>query len=158
MVAAELAELEQRLPRATPTLGESAATWRYLERERWRAQEGASVVVHGGRDGAGSVVTDRSGAWPMSPTFRHLVVVPLTALATAIGVLQRVAGRIEAVGYAGPAARLGEASAVAAAVGAHRLCPLARMQAPPCAWRQRGHPRLGSIVGVDTGSLPAAYA
>ncbi len=158
LVAAELAELEQRLPRATPTLAESAATWRYLERQRWRAQEGEPITVHGGRDGGGSVVSDRSNDWPMSPTFRHLVIVPIPALATASGVLRRLTGRIEAVGYAGPAARLGEASAVTATVGAHRLCPLERLQAPPFAWRQSGHARLGSIVGLDAGDLPPAYA
>lgn len=158
MVAAELAALEHRLPRATPTLAEAAATWRYLERQRWRAQEGDPVAVHGGRDGGGSVVTDRSDAWPMSPTFRHLVLVPLRALAGATDALRRVAGRIEAVGYAGPAARLGEASAVATDLGAHRLCPLERLQSPPFAWRQSGHARLGSIVGHEAGTLPAAYA
>lgn len=158
LVAAELAELEHRLPRATPTLAESAATWRFLERQRWHAQEGEPVTVHGGHAGAGSVVCARSDAWPMSPTFRHLIVVPIPSLRDAVGALQRVAGSVEAVGYAGPAAELGDAAEVAAAVRAHRLCPLERLQAPPFAWRQSGHARLGSIVGHDGGDGPPTFA
>jgi len=158
LVAAELAELEQRLPRATPTLAESATTWRFLERQRWRAQEGASVAVHGGHAGAGSVVCVREETWPMSPTFRHLILLPVPSLRDAAAPLRRVAGAVEAVGYAGPAAELGEAAEVAAAVGAHRLCPLERLQAPPFAWRQSGHARLGSIVGHDGGDAPPTFA
>jgi hypothetical protein len=60
-----------------------------------------------------------------------------------------LAGVVEAVGYAGPASRLAEASGVAARCGAHRLCPLERLQAPPFAWRQSGHARLASIAGLD---------
>ena len=158
LVADELAELEQRLPRATPTLAESAATWRFLERERWRAQEGDPVTVHGGHAGAGSVVCVRGGAWPMSPTFRHLILLPVSTLRAAAATLQRVAGMVEAVGYAGPATELGDAAEVAAAVGAHRLCPLERMQAPPFAWRQSGHARLGSILGHVGGDAPPTFA
>lgn len=158
LVAAELAELEQRLPRATPTLAESAATWRFLERHRWRAQEGEALTVHGGHAGAGSVVCIRGDVWPMSPTFRHLILLPVPSLRDASATLQPVAGMVEALGYAGPAEGLGDAAAVATAVGAHRLCPLERLQAPPFAWRQSGHARLGSIVGHDGGDTAPAYA
>ena len=81
LVAAELGALEDELPRAAPTLAESAAVWRFLERQRWRAQEGADVTVDGGGAGRASVVCDRTAAWSMSPTFRHLVVLPVTTLA-----------------------------------------------------------------------------
>lgn len=157
-VADALTDLEQRLPRANLTLGESAAIWRFLERHRWRAQEGDAVAVYGGHDGHGSVVCDRSPHWPMSPTFRHLILLPVATLAAAADTLRRVAGSVEAVGYAGPTQGLDDGSSVAAAIGAHRLCPLERLQAPPFAWRQSGHARLGSIVGVDTMDPPAAYA
>ena len=147
LVADELGALEAELPRATPTLAESAAVWRFLERQRWRAQEGADVTVDGGGDGRASVVCDRTAAWPMSPTFRHLVVLPVATLAAATERLRSVGGIVEAVGYAGPLDRLAEISVIAADVAAPRLCPLERLQAPPFAWRQSGHARLGSFIG-----------
>ncbi len=61
----------------------------------------------------------------------------------------RVGGGVEAIGYAGPLDRLAEVSAVAADVAAPRLCPLERLQAPPFAWRQSGHARLGSFTGGE---------
>lgn len=158
LVAAELAELEQRMPRATPTLAESASTWRFVERQRWLQQEGEAVTVHGGLGGAGSVVVVRDETWPMSPTFRHLVLLPIPAIREASAALRHVTGTVEAVGYAGPASGLGDAAAVATAVGAPRLCPLERLQAPPFAWRQSGHARLGSIVGHDGSDVVPAYA
>jgi len=157
-VAAALADLERELPRAAPTLAESAAVWRFLERQRWRGQEGADVTVHGGVHGQGSVVCDRSGDWPRSPTFRHLVLVPVATLAASAGTLTRVAGSVEAIGYAGPAERLSEVAAVATAVGAHRLCPLERMQAPPFDWAQSGHARLASLLGRTAGDAAPAFA
>jgi hypothetical protein len=97
----------------------------------------------GGRFG---VVYDRSGTVAPSPLNRHVVVAPVAALRSATPMLAPLTGLIEAVGYAGPEHRLGEAAAVAAACGAQRLCPLDRMQAPPFAWRQSGHARLASFV------------
>ena len=149
MVADELAQLQHELPPAPLSVAESAAVWRFLEQQRWRAQEGAAVVVHGGRDGNPSVVCDRTPERPMSPTFRHLVMVPVPSLASVTDVLRPLAGVVEAIGYAGPTARLAEASTLAARCGAHRLCPLERLQAPPFAWRQSGHARLASFAGLD---------
>lgn len=153
-VAVELEELERRLPRVPPSLGERASVWRWLERQRWRAQEGADVRVHGGGDGAGSVVCDRTPDWSTGPSFRHLVLVPVVTLAAAAEPLRRLAGTLEAVGYAGPVARLADAAAVAAASGAHRFCPLERLQAPPFAWRQSGHRRLASLLAAAPASMP----
>lgn len=146
LVAEELARLELGLPGAPRDLAESAAVWRHVERQRWRAQEGAAVETFGGENGRASVVCDRTADWPMSPLWRHLVMLPVPALATAATLLARLAGSVEAVGYAGPASGLADAAAVAATCGAHRLCPLERMQAPPFAWRQSGHPRLASFT------------
>jgi hypothetical protein len=158
-VAAALADLERELPRATPTLGESAAVWRFLERHRWRAQEGADVRVHGGARGQGSVVCDRSGAWLPSPTFRHLLMIPVATLAATSGSLAPLFGLVEAVGYAGPMDRLAEIAALAATNGVHRLCPLDRMQAPPFAWAQSGHSRLASLLGrIGTGGAVCSFA
>jgi hypothetical protein len=158
-VAAALADLEHELPRAAPTLAESAAVWRFLERHRWRAQEGADVRVHGGTQGRGSVVCDRTGAWMPSPTFRHLLMIPVATLADAPRPLAPLAGLVEAVGYAGPMERLAEIAGVAATAGAHRLCPLERMQAPPFAWAQSGHARLASLLGrTRTGDPVCGFA
>jgi hypothetical protein len=159
LVADALGELERELPRATPTLGEAATVWRFLERQRWRGQEGADVTVHGGVHGAGSVICDRSGDWSMSPTFRHLVMLPVASLSASASVFGRLAGIVEAIGYAGPTSRVAEVAMIAEAAGAHRLCPLERMQAPPFAWCQSGHPRLGSFVGrTPPGHPTAAFA
>lgn len=149
LVAAELGVLEHELPRAAASLAERASVWRWLERQRWRGQEGADVAVHGGRDGTGSVVCDRTPDWPTSPTFRNLVLVPVPHLAESTAVFRRFPGKIEALGYAGPTERLAEVASVAADVGAHRMCPLERLQAPPFAWCQSGHPRLASLLGDD---------
>ncbi|MEO6030220.1 MAG: hypothetical protein ABIR79_25405, partial [Candidatus Binatia bacterium] len=84
--------------------------------------------------------------------------VPVPTLASAEAVLRPLAGMIEGIGYAGPLDRLAEASDVAARAGAHRLCPLERLQAPPFAWRQNGYGRLASLVTDDMGRLDAAPA
>lgn len=149
LVAAELGVFEHELPRAAASLAERASVWRWLERQRWRGQEGADVTVHGGRDGAGSVVCDRTHDWPTSPTFRNLVVVPVSRLIDSRAVLQSLAGKIEAIGYAGPTERLAEVAAIAADVRGHRMCPLERLQAPPFGWCQSGHRRLASLLGHD---------
>jgi acyl-CoA reductase-like NAD-dependent aldehyde dehydrogenase len=143
-----LAALDRSLPPAPSTLAESAGVLRFLERQRWREQEGERVRVHGDPAGRFSVVVDDSGAWPASPLHRHVVLVPVPSLAAAAAVLHPLAGAVEAVGYAGPAQRSGEAAAVAAAARAHRFCPLARMQAPPFAWRQSGHGRLEPFLAA----------
>jgi acyl-CoA reductase-like NAD-dependent aldehyde dehydrogenase len=158
LVAAELGVLEHELPRAAASLAEQASVWRWLERQRWRAQEGADATVHGGRDGAGSVVCDRTADWPTSPTFRNLVVIPTATLAESTAVLRRFVGTIEAIGYAGPSDRLGEVAAVAADVGAHRLCPLERLQAPPFSWRQSGHHRLAAMLGRTPADVAVPFA
>jgi hypothetical protein len=154
LVAEELAQLEAELPRAPLALAESAAVWRFLEQQRWRAQEGAAVVVHGGHEGRPSVVCDRTRERAASPTFRHLVVTPIPSLAAAADVLQPLTGVVEAIGYAGPTSRLVEASDVAVRCGAHRLCPLERLQAPPFAWRQSGHARLASFASGEPARAP----
>jgi hypothetical protein len=142
-LAGALARLDAALPRAPLSLAEAARAWRFLERARWREQEGVPVRVHAGPEGRFSVVCDRSGEPGASPLNRHLVVVPVGGLGDAAEPLGRLRGLVEALGYAGPARRGVEAARVAAACGASRLCPLERLQAPPFAWRQSGHPRLG---------------
>jgi len=151
---AALARLAITLPRAPLSLAEAAAAWRFLARQRWRAQEGAAVEVHADPQAQFSVVCDRSGATPASPLNRHVVLVPVPSLRAAAGVLARFEGSVEAVGYAGPERRLDEAAAVAVASGAHRLCPLERMQRPPFAWRQSGHARIASFFASPP--LPSA--
>jgi hypothetical protein len=153
-LANELSRLAISLPRAPLTLAESSTVWRFVEQQRWREQEGAPVRVLGDPGGRFSVVCDRSGTPPASPLNRHIVLVPVPALAAASTVLERLAGAVEAIGYAGPEHRVAEAAALAAGCGAHRLCPLERMQAPPFAWRQSGHARLASFLhlgGADAG-------
>jgi hypothetical protein len=156
LVAAELAVLARDQPPAAPTLAETANVWRFLERARWRAQEGALVSVHGGVGSAASVVCDRTHEWPMSPTFRHLVMLPIATLGDAQPALRRLAGMVEAVGYAGPTERLDDAAALAADLAAVRLCPIERLQAPPFAWRQSGHGRIASLLGDDALTRPLA--
>ncbi len=148
-IAEELARLADELPRAPLLLPESIAVRRFLERQRWRAQEGEAVEVHGSDAGLFSVVCDRTSEWSRSPGFRQLVVLPVATMQAAASRLAPLSGVIEAVGYAGPPERLGEIAAVAAECGAHRLCPLERLQAPPFAWRQSGHARLASLFRDD---------
>lgn len=151
-LADELARLAVTLPAAPLALAESAAVWRFVARQRWRAQEGAAVRVHADPEGRFSVVSDRSGALPASPLNRHVVVAPVASLAAARAPLRRLAGLVEAVGYAGPARRADEAATLAVECGAHRLCPLARMQAPPFAWKQGGYARLASFRDRECGA------
>ena len=150
-LAGELDRLAVALPRAPLTLAEAATVWRFVEQQRWREQEGAAVRVYGDPGGRFSVICDRSGTPPASPLHRHVVLVPVATLAAASTVLDRFAGAVEAIGYAGPERGIAEAAALAAGCGAHRLCPLDRMQAPPFAWRQSGHARLASFfhLGED---------
>ena len=153
-LAAGLARLATSLPRAPLTLTEAANAWRFVEQQRWREQEGAAVRVYGDPAGRFTVVCDRSGTPPASPLNRHVVLVPVPTLAAASTVLGRLAGVVEAIGYAGTERRVTEAAALAAGCSAHRLCPLERMQTPPFAWRQSGHARLASFLrpGESDGS------
>jgi hypothetical protein len=143
-LAGELARLEALLPRAALAAAEAAAVWSFVERQRWRAQEGADVAVHAAPDARFGVVVDRSGDPPASPLWRHVVVVPVVRLADAGATLARLApGAVEAIGWAGTARRAAEVADAGARCGAQRLCPLGRMHAPPFAWRQSGHQRFG---------------
>ena len=146
----ELGRLETTLPPAPLSLAEATASWRHLEQARWRAQESEPLTVHAGPGGRFSIVCDRSGIVPTSPLNRHVVVVPISQLGTAEQTLSQIAGCVEAVGYAGPTARLPEAVTVATACDAPRLCPLDRMQQPPFGWRQSGHDRLGCFGASAT--------
>jgi hypothetical protein len=146
--------LAVELPQAPLTLGEATAAWRHLEHQRWREQEGEPVRVLADRTARFSVVCDRGETLPPSPLNRHLVVLSVADLGRARARLEQLAGTIETIGVAAPASRRGELAALADTCGAHRLCPLERMQAPPFAWRQSGHARLASLL--VPGSAPAA--
>ncbi len=152
-MAASLRRLAIELPRAPLSLDEATLAWHYLERQRWREQEGGAVRVLADSNARFSVVCDRTDAPPSSPLNRHVVVLPVDDLARASRHLAHVAGAVEAVGVAGPGTRLADVAAVAAACGAPRLCPLERMQAPPFSWRQSGHTRMASLLAP--GSRPA---
>lgn len=158
-----LRRLAVDLPRAPLSLEEAMQAWHYLERQRWREQEGDAVRVLADTNARFSVVCDRSGVLPASPLNRHVIVLPVPDLERARGLLERLAGRIEALGVAAPSTRLGEAAALATAYGAHRMCPLERMQAPLFSWRQSGHARIASLMTpgcaatVET-SVPASHA
>ncbi len=156
-LAASLRDLATELPRAALPLGEATRAWHYLERQRWREQEGAAVRVLADDDARYSVVCDRSGSPPASPLNRHVVVLPIDDVRHARDLLAPLVGAIEAIGVAAPSPRLAEASALAAACGAHRLCPLERMQAPPFSWRQSGYDRIASLmIAPREGARPSA--
>ncbi len=145
-LAASFHRLAVDMPRAPLTLDEAAHVWRFVERARWRAQEGAAVRVVADANAGFGVVSDRTRALYGSPLHRHVVVLPVDTLGDARPLLSPLDGTVEAVGVAAPAGRWPEAAAVAASCGAHRLCPLERMQAPPFAWRQSGHARIESFL------------
>jgi hypothetical protein len=86
------------------------------------------------------------------------VLVPVSSLAAVEDAWRPLAGAIEAIGYAGPTDRLAAVSELACRLRAHRLCPIERMQAPPFAWRQSGHTRLGSLRTDDATDAAAAPA
>jgi hypothetical protein len=138
--------LAVELPQAPLTLDEATAAWRHLEHQRWREQEGEPVRVLADRTARFSVVCDRGETLPPSPLNRHVVVLPVADLGRAQARLERLVGTIDTIGVAAPQSRLGEVAALADACGAHRLCPLERMQAPPFTWRQSGHARLASLL------------
>ncbi len=156
-LGAALERLAVELPRARLGLAEATDVWRHVERQRWREQEGADVRVVAGADGAYSVTCDRTGALPGTPLNRHVVVLPVASLGEAAATLRRLDGMVEAVGAAGPEARLVEIAETAAACGAARLCPLDRLQAPPFAWRQSGHERIAPFL-VPTSGDPQTVA
>jgi len=157
-LAASFRRLAQTMPRAPLTLDEAAHVWRFVERARWRAQEGAAIRVVADGDAGFGVICDRTRALDGSPLQRHLVLLPVDTLADTSTLLAPLVGSVEAVGVAAPAARWPDAAAVAASCGAHRLCPLERMQAPPFAWRQSGHARLASLLVPESRDRPTGDA
>src|SRR6185369_12382213 len=80
-LADALRRLAVELPAAALSLDEATAAWHYLERQRWREQEGHAVRVVADRTARFSIVCDRGDTPPSSPLNRHLVVLPVAALA-----------------------------------------------------------------------------
>jgi hypothetical protein len=151
-VAAALGEalvaLARDLPRGSLTPAEHAAIRRLREDAEWRAIAGEDVRIFGDSSDTGlTVVYDTAAQFDGTCLNRTVRVKPLTDLDDLPAQLGAWAGRIEAVGAAGPPHRIRRlALALAEGSAASRICPLGRMQAPPLGWHRGGVAPLGALL------------
>ena len=133
----------KELPPRTLSLEEEAAVLRFRQASEWRETH----RLLASRD---------SPAWTISvepdaefvPSCLHRcirlkVLRSLADLATALAPHQR---HLEAAGIAVGPERVNDVTAMLAAAGVHRICPLGVMQTPTLAWRQSGRPRVAEWV------------
>ncbi len=163
LLTAELLALETTLPRGTLADTERAAVRRLRETAEWRGICGTGDRVFGAAEATGvTVIYEPDPAFLPTCANRTVRVKPIPCLEDLPEHLGAWAGKIEAVGFAGPSARrtaLGETLAGRSAVS--RICPLGRMQQPALGWPRGGVLRLGALLrwlDVDDPDLAASGA
>lgn len=152
LLAGALAEIEREVPRGALTPAENTA----IQQVRGAAEFRAGAEVFASPVGtAWTVVMEPDPEFARSCLNRLVYVKPLGRLTDLPSLLEPVRSYLQTVGVAGDVAfRLAVAEQVGP-LGAARVCPLGRMQAPPADWRHDGRPRLLDLlcwVDVETGS------
>ena len=143
-----LIALARELPRGPLTSAEHTAVRAFREDAEWHAVAGKDIRIFGDPSKTGpTVVYEPDPAFEPTCLSRTLRVKPLTRLEDLPAELGSWAGLVEAVGAAGPPARIRSlALTLAKRSTASRMCPLGQMQSPPVGWHHGGLPRLGSLL------------
>lgn len=141
------AAIQEALPRGACELGARVAIADAVGDAEFRAAAGGDIRVACGDDAAWVVVQEADCTARAHPLHRFLRLYPTDDLDGAVRVLAPWRGSLAGLGVAGfgPATKV--ASAALASLGASRICPLGRMQAPPLSWSHDNRGFLDSIGG-----------
>ncbi len=154
LLASELRELSRALPRSPLSLDEAGGLRRFVERCRWKRASNPAREIYLDEQSLQWVVAtgDINEMPPPMPGNRAVTVIPAPDLAAMVEAVRSLGGRVEAVGVAGPLARLRPLGLSLSLTGVSRACPLAKLQRPPFSWPQGGLPRLASLarwIGIE---------
>jgi hypothetical protein len=143
-----LISVARELPRGTLTSAEHVAVRSFREQAEWRAVAGEDTRVLGDPSDTGpTVLYEADPSFQPTCLNRTVRVKPLDRLEDLPAHLGSWAGLVEAIGAAGPEARIRDlALTLAGCSSASRICPLGQMQVPPLGWHHGGLPRLGSLL------------
>ena len=146
-VAAELAALEEELPRGPLEKAEAARIANIRRLYALRQAGSPDIFLLCSRDSTAWTVTfDHEPRFRTSPLNRFLQVKAVESLEEALGGAAEVQGRVSTVGLV---AEADEAPALVSRLsrwGVTRVCPAGRMQDPPLCWRHDGRPALADLV------------
>ena len=131
-LAAAFERVGARLPRGRLDARAAAALAHERETAELRAAVDASIGVRAGS--AFTLVAEADARFRGSPLHRFLRIHPVRGPDQLLEALAVLAPHLAAVGCAGLGSLSDRIALELAALGASRICPLGRMQAPPLAW------------------------
>jgi Acyl-CoA reductase (LuxC) len=138
LLADALQHFARELPPHALSLDEKAAVLQFRQATEWNAAY--ELLASPGTDWTISIESDADFLPScLNRCVRLKVVSSLTDLAQTLAPQRR---RLEAVGLAVGGERIATITALLAANGVHRICPLGTMQSPTLRWRQSGRPRV----------------
>ncbi|MCX8155860.1 MAG: hypothetical protein N3J91_05325 [Verrucomicrobiae bacterium] len=148
MLAAEMARMEQIMPRGPAPLEVTAAiaSRRAFYAVRAAASPDTRFWQSEGNT-AWTVVYEADPRFQVSCLHRFIYVKAVENLEEALQGADDLRGKVSTVGLAASSQRLPELARRLASWGANRVCPLGQMQKPPLTWRHDGRPALGDLVG-----------
>jgi hypothetical protein len=152
-LALALADLEQRMPRGTVAPESAAAIQHERSDAELRSTDGSGVRVLASSGTQWTVVREAAATPRAAPLHRFVRVVPVAGVAGLLDALSPYARHLAGVAVAGFGAETASLSAALADLGASRICPPGRLQAPPLGWRREGLPVLGSLARVSDDEL-----
>jgi hypothetical protein len=131
-LAAAFERIGERLPagRADARAAAALAVERATAELRAAAEPGLALALGRGF----SLVAETDAGFRGSPLQRFLRIHPVSGPDALLAALAPLAPHLAAVGVAGLGGLAGRIAPELAALGASRICPLGRMQAPPLAW------------------------
>lgn len=143
----ELARLAEQLPPSAPDPGEVTGLRRFRDEAEWAAAAGTATRLLASPDSLDwNVVVEAEPVFRPTPLHRSLRVLPIGALADLPAVLEPARRVLEAAGLALAPERSPAVAEALLRAGAHRVCPLGRMQQPSLSWRQGGRPAVAEWV------------
>lgn len=155
LLAAELARLEERLPRGP--LGPEAAAQIFQHREFFQVRAASELGTRcwfSPGSTAWSVVYEPDARFQLSCLHRFIFVKAVETPEECLRQAEPIRGHWSTVGLAAPADRRAELAQLFANWGITRICPLGRMQRPPLSWRHDGRPVLADLVTWHGHELP----
>jgi acyl-CoA reductase-like NAD-dependent aldehyde dehydrogenase len=145
-LAEQLAQAELRWPGGERDPSSSAAFADARNDAEFRAAAGGSVRLLAASAGAWVVTREEGTALRPSPLHRFIRIHTFSELADVCRALAPARRYLAALGIGGFGTGLPEARDALASLGASRICPLGKMQAPPFHWHHDNQPILLPLV------------
>jgi hypothetical protein len=158
-LAQALERLQTALPRGEVSLETAASIHHEREEARMRGAGGADVRVHASEGTDWTVIAEPDAQWRPGPLHRFIRVHALARLEQLGDALRPVVRNLSSVALAGFEAgedKTAEITRELSLLGAARLCPPGRLQAPPIGWRHDGRPLVLPLARFTGLELPSA--